>query len=258
MELLLRPETYVSLLTLTSLEIVLGIDNIIFISILVGRVPKERREVIRRTGLALALFSRLGLLFSISWVMSLESELFAIVGNSISGKDLILIGGGLFLLGKATHEIYENVERPAEHQATSMDQPGELKLKEGVKINSAAILVQIILLDIVFSLDSVITAVGMVKQISIMVAAMVIAVGVMMWGAKPIGDFVQRHASIRVLALAFLVLIGVLLMAEGFDQHISKAYIYFAMAFSLFVELVNMRLRSRKARLEESLNESDA
>lgn len=257
LDLFLRPETYVSLLTLTALEIVLGIDNIIFITILAGRLPAEKQLAARRLGLALALGSRLALLLSIVWVMRLVEPLFTLLGHSFTGKDLILLFGGMFLLAKATHEIYENVERPEQHQPAEMTGDDSLRVKS-TRALYVSILVQIALLDVVFSLDSVITAVGMVKadEWPIMVAAVLVSVAVMMAFARPIGDFVQRHASIRVLALSFLVLIGVLLIGEGMGQHFSKGYVYFAMAFSLAIELVNMRMRSRKARIQEALDEA--
>lgn len=247
---LLDPENLPSLLTLTLLEIVLGIDNVIFITILAGKLPAERQAWARRLGLLVALVSRVLLLFSISWVMRLKDDLFEFLGKGISTKDLILIGGGLFLLGKAVHEIYENVERPQEHQAQGLEQSGALEGSIGSFMTS--FLIQVVILDVVFSLDSVITAVGLVNDPSklvIMVTAVILAVFVMIAFAKPVGDFVQQHASVRVLALAFLVMIGCLLMAEGFDQHIEKGYIYFSMAFALGIEFLNMRMRSRRDRL---------
>jgi predicted tellurium resistance membrane protein TerC len=231
LELLTDPEAYVSLATLTAMEIVLGIDNIVFISILAGKLPKEQQEKARRLGLSLALVMRLGLLLAISWVMGLTEPLFEVLGKAFSGRDLILLGGGLFLVAKATHEIHDKLEGGREER----------------KISGASqfgmILVQILLLDIVFSLDSVITAVGMARHIAIMVVAMVVAVGVMLVFAGRIGDFVERHPTMKILALSFLLLIGVMLIAEGMGQHIGKGYIYFAMAFSLGVELLNMRVR---------------
>lgn len=247
-------DTYVSLFTLTLLEIVLGVDNIIFITILAGKIPdKEQEQKARRIGLGFALISRLVLLSAITWVMQLKTTLFTIGYESISGKDLILILGGLFLLAKATHEIHENVQRPEEHQPQKINEGGSLD--GGPPVDPAkfmkSFIIQVIILDIVFSLDSVITAVGMVSHLSIMVTAVIIAVIIMMKFAGPIGDFVQQHASIRLLALSFLVLIGVLLIAEGFGQHISKGYVYFAMAFALGVELLNMRMHSRAERMHE-------
>jgi predicted tellurium resistance membrane protein TerC len=226
----------VSLATLTLMEIVLGIDNIVFLSIMVEKLPPQKQRFTRTIGLALALGMRLGLLLAISWVMSLTKPLFTIV-RPFSGRDLILAGGGLFLLAKATHEMFEKLEVEREHQA------------DGTKAKSASVglvLIQIVILDIVFSLDSVITAVGMARAVPIMIAAMVMAVGVMLVFAERIGRFVNTHPSMKILALSFLLLIGVMLMAEGMGQHINKGYIYFAMAFSLAVELINMRLRVRK------------
>ncbi len=231
LELLTDPEAYVSLATLTAMEIVLGIDNIVFISILSGKLPKEQQEKARKLGLSLALVMRLGLLFAITWVMGLTAPLFEVLGKAFSGRDLILLGGGLFLLAKATHEIHDKLEGGREASAIS----------GGAQFGM--ILVQIMLLDIVFSLDSVITAVGMAQHIAIMVVAMVVAVGVMLAFSGYIGDFVNRHPTMKILALSFLLLIGVMLMAEGMGQHIGKGYIYFAMAFSLAVELLNMRVR---------------
>jgi predicted tellurium resistance membrane protein TerC len=223
-----------SLLTLTAMEIVLGIDNIVFISILTGKLPPEQQPLARNLGLSLALIFRLGLLFAISWVMSLTEPLFSILGKNLSGRDLILLGGGLFLIAKATHEIYDKLEVEHEEKTT-------------VRGSSqfGLILVQILALDIVFSLDSVITAVGMAQHVFVMVIAMVIAVGVMLVFAGKIGDFVNRHPSMKILALSFLLLIGVMLTAEGMGQHVGKGYIYAAMAFSLGVELLNMRLRKK-------------
>ncbi len=230
------PEAWIALATLIALEIVLGIDNIIFISILVGRLPPEQRNTARRIGLSLAMLMRLGLLFSIVWVMGLVDPLFEIFEQEISGRDIILILGGLFLLAKSTQEIHESFEIPHADGAVSVATAG-----------FASVLVQITLLDIVFSLDSVITAVGLVEQVSIMVIAIVIAVGVMLFSARPIGDFVDRHPTIKMLALAFLILIGVTLIAEGFDVHVPKGYIYFAMAFSVGVEMLNLQLRKKRA-----------
>lgn len=232
LELLSQPSAYISLLTLTLLEIVLGIDNVVFISILTAKLPPEQQPSARTWGLSLALILRLGLLFAISWIMRLTAPLFSVLGHSFSGRDLILLGGGLFLLAKATHELHERLETA---QATHKDTPQAASF--------GVILTQIILLDIVFSLDSVITAVGMAEHLSIMVTAMVIAVTVMLVFAGKISDFVNKHPTMKVLALSFLLLIGVMLVAEGMGQHIGKGYIYFAMAFSLSVELLNLRLR---------------
>jgi predicted tellurium resistance membrane protein TerC len=226
-------EGWIALLTLTLLEIVLGIDNIVFISILAGKLRLEQRDRARKVGLGLAMFIRIALLFSITWVMGLTQPLFEVVEQEISGRDLILIFGGLFLIGKATFEIHDKLEGQAEH--------GKAK----VAATFGAVIVQILLLDIVFSLDSVITAVGMANDISIMVLAVVVAVGVMLVSAGPISEFVERHPTVKMLALSFLLLIGVSLIAEGFEQHISKGYIYFAMGFSVFVEMINLRVRAK-------------
>lgn len=234
-EWLASPEAWIALVTLTALEIVLGIDNIIFISILVGRLPEAQRDFARRMGLGLAMLTRLGLLFSISWVMSLTAPWFTILGNSISGRDIVLIGGGLFLLFKATHEIHNSMEGVDENS-------------HAVVANSMGmVLLQIAVLDIVFSLDSVITAVGLVDHVSLMAIAIVLAVLVMLMAAKPIGDFVDAHPTIKILALSFLILVGVTLIVEGFDIHVPKGYIYFAMAFSVGVEFLNLRMRKKKA-----------
>src|SRR6187431_473711 len=233
------PDTYVSLLTLTAMEVVLGIDNIVFISILTGKLPPAEQPKARRLGLSLALIMRLGLLFTLSWVMGLTAPWFTLFGKGFSGRDLILLGGGLFLIAKATHEIYDKLEVAHEAEATA-----------GGTHRFGLILAQILALDIVFSLDSVITAVGMAQHVSIMVIAMVVAVGLMLVFAAAIGDFVNRHPSMKILALSFLLLIGIMLLAEGFEQHISKGYIYFAMTFSLAVELLNMRLRKRTRPVE--------
>lgn len=230
------PEAWAALLTLTALEIVLGIDNIIFISILVGRLPAEQREKARKSGLALAMIARLVLLFSITWVMSLTKPWFTLFSHGFSGRDLILVGGGLFLLAKSTHEIHNSLEGAGEEGQTS------------AVASMGNILFQIAVLDIVFSLDSVITAVGLAKQVSIMAIAIIIAVGVMMLAAKSIGDFVDRHPTVKILALSFLILVGMTLIVEGFGGHISKGYIYFAMAFSVGVEMINIRMRRSKSK----------
>jgi predicted tellurium resistance membrane protein TerC len=235
-EWLASPEVWIALVTLTALEIVLGIDNIIFISVLVGRLPERQRALARRLGLGLAMVARLALLFSISWVMRLTDPWFTVFAQAISGRDLILIGGGLFLLAKATHEVHASLEGIDEHDHTLG--------ATGV----GGVLLQIALLDVVFSLDSVITAVGLVEQVSVMAIAIVLAVLVMLAAAKSIGDFVDEHPTIKILALSFLILVGVTLMAEGFDVHVPKGYIYFAMAFSLTVEMVNIRIRKIKTR----------
>ncbi|HEY6361196.1 MAG TPA: TerC family protein [Vicinamibacterales bacterium] len=226
-------EGWIALLTLTVLEVVLGIDNIIFISILAGRLRPDERAKARQTGLALAMFIRIALLLSITWVMSLTTPLFTVTSQEISGRDLILIVGGLFLLAKSTHEIHDKLEGEEGHASGK------------VAASFAGVIVQILLLDIVFSLDSVITAVGMAEDVAVMIIAVVIAVGIMLVSARPISDFVDRHPTVKMLALSFLLLIGVSLIAEGFDQHIPKGYIYFAMGFSIFVETINLRIRAR-------------
>ncbi|MCH9682413.1 MAG: TerC family protein [Deltaproteobacteria bacterium] len=247
-ELASNPEVWVSLLVLTIMEIVLGIDNIVFITILCGRLPRERQLPARRLGLGVALVARLALLSVISWVMHLENELFTLV-IPWSGKNLILVFGGLFLLYKATHEIYENVEQTQEH-GTSIGSQAAEATGGGRPVSYAKIITQVMVLDIVFSLDSVITAVGMAEHIEVMVIAMLIAVGVMMIFAGPVGDFIEDHPSVRVLALAFLMLIGVMLVAEGSGQHVSKGYIYAAMGFSLFVEMLNLRMKKKQGAAE--------
>ncbi len=231
------PEAWIALATLTALEIVLGIDNIIFISILVGRLPAEKRNFARRLGLSLAMVMRILLLLSLAWVMGLVDPLFRVGGKQVSGRDLILILGGLFLLWKSVHEIHKNLEGPEEAHAAG---------GTGA-VTMGAVLTQIAVLDIVFSLDSVITAVGMARHVPIMVIAIVIAVGIMMMAAKSIGDFVDRHPTIKMLALSFLIMVGIALIAEGFEFHIPKGYIYFAMAFSVAVEMLNIRMRARRA-----------
>jgi predicted tellurium resistance membrane protein TerC len=231
---LISPEAWIALGTLTALEIVLGIDNIIFISVLVGRLPEKRRNLARKLGLGLAMVSRLALLFSITWIMGLTSPWFTWFGQELSGRDFILVGGGLFLLAKATHEIHNSLEgEVGDGQRT-------------LAVSFGSVLVQIAVLDIVFSLDSVITAVGLVDEFSIMAVAIVLAVIVMMIAAKPIGDFVDEHPTIKILALSFLILVGVTLMVEAFDVHVPKGYIYFAMAFSVAVEMLNIRMRRKQ------------
>ena len=240
LDLFSSPETWISLLTLTALEIVLGIDNVIFITILAGRLPQAERKKAIRLGLGGALVSRLVLLAAISWVTKLTTPLFTLLGFEVSGRDLVLILGGLFLMAKATFEIYDKVE--AAHPI----------VKDGKTARSAqlaSIIGQIMLLDLVFSLDSVITAVGMVQHIEVMVIAVIIAIVVMLAFASSIGEFVEKHPSIKILALSFLIMIGVLLVAEGTGQHFNRGYVYFAMLFSLTIELLNMRYRARQARL---------
>ena len=233
MEWLADPQVWIAFATLTALELVLGIDNIVFISILASKLPADQQKKARMVGLALAMLTRIALLFSLSWIIGLTKPLFTVVGQEISGRDLVLIAGGLFLLAKSTHEIHQKLE----------GDEGETSAR--VKPSFVSVIVQILLLDVVFSLDSVITAVGMVDEIWIMIAAVVVAVIFMMVFANPISNFVERHPTVKMLALSFLLLIGVTLLAEGFDQHISKGYIYFAMAFSVFVEMLNLRLRKR-------------
>ena len=233
MEWITSPEGWIALLTLTVLEIVLGIDNIVFISILAGKLPLHQRERARKLGLSLAMLFRVGLLLSITWVMQLTTPLFSVLGQDISGRDVILLVGGLFLIAKSTHEIHVNLEGDV----------GEGNAR--VAASFGAVLVQILLLDIVFSLDSVITAVGMAEDVVVMVLAVIIAVGVMLVSSRGIGEFVERHPTVKMLALSFLLLIGMSLLAEGFGQHIRKGYIYFAMGFSVFVEMINLRIRSR-------------
>ena len=236
------PEAWVALATLTALEIVLGIDNIIFISILVGKLPEEQRDRARQLGLWLAMLARLGLLFSIAWVMGLVEPWFTIFGEEISGRDIILIGGGLFLLTKSTREIHSSLEM---HDETTQSGPAA---------TFAGVLVQIALLDIVFSFDSVITAVGLVDELPVMVIAIVLAVLVMLLASKAIGEYVDRNPTIKILALSFLIMVGLTLVVEGFDVHIPKGYISFAMAFSVIVELINIRMRKSKEMIELNNN----
>jgi predicted tellurium resistance membrane protein TerC len=234
MDAFLTTEGLIALLTLTAMEIVLGIDNVVFIAILVGRLPYQQQGLARRLGLVLALGMRIGLLFAITWIMGLTRPFFEILGRGLSGRDLILLAGGLFLIFKATWEIYDKLE--AVHVEG-------LSSRRGAFVST---ILQIILLDIVFSLDSVITAVGMANQLPIMIAAMVLAMLVMLWSAGPVSGFVERRPSVKILALAFLLLIGVMLVAEGMGSHVDKGYIYFAMAFSLFVEMLNLRYRKKR------------
>lgn len=236
MDWLWHPDTWISLLTLTALEVVLGIDNVVFIAIVAAKLPASQQALARRVGLIAALVSRLALLFALSWIMGLTEPLFAVFGKGFSGRDLILLIGGTFLIGKATLEIYEKLELQEESHTAE---------KSG---SFASVLFQIMFIDVIFSLDSVITAVGMASKIPIMVAAMILSVLVMLVAATPVSNVVDRHPSMKILALSFLLLIGVLLVAEGFGQHIDKAYIYFAMGFSLLIELLNMRFRRARAK----------
>ena len=235
LELLADPHAWMAFVTLTALELVLGIDNIIFISILVDKLPAERREFARKLGLFIAMFMRIGLLMILAWIVGLTAPLFTVMQQDISGRDLILIGGGLFLIWKSTGEIHQALEGEEGHSSSA------------VKATFTAVILQIMVVDLVFSLDSIITAVGMVDELAVMVAAVIASVGLMMVFAGPIGRFVSAHPSIKMLALAFLVAIGVVLIAEGFDQHIPKGYIYTAMGFALIVELINIRARKKAA-----------
>ena len=237
LELATQPDSWIALATLSAMEIVLGIDNIVFLTILAGRLPAADQPRARRIGLAFALLTRLGLLFAITWVMGLTEALFTVFGRGVSGRDLILLGGGLFLIAKATFEIHDKLE--VRHEPAARPPSGRSAFW--------FVIAQIAVLDIVFSLDSVITAVGMAQHLPIMVVAMILAVGVMLVFAGPVGDFVERHPTIKMLALSFLILIGVMLVAEGLGKHIEKGYVYFAMAFSLLVELLNLRVRRARA-----------
>ena len=230
------PQAWIALATLTALEIVLGIDNIVFISILAGRLPENRRNAARRTGLLLAMVMRILLLLSIAWIIGLTRPLFSVLGAELSGRSLILIAGGLFLIGKSTREIHHKLEGPDQKKEIGKTSP-----------SFSSVLIQILLLDLVFSLDSVITAVGMADHVGVMIVAVVLAVGFMMLFAKSIGEFVERHPTVKMLALSFLLMIGMALVADGLDLHIPKGYIYFAMGFSLLVELLNLRIRAKKA-----------
>jgi predicted tellurium resistance membrane protein TerC len=224
------PQAWIALATLTALEIVLGIDNIVFVSILSDKLPQAQQAKARLIGLTLAMFGRVALLLSIAWIMRLTSDLFTVMGEGFSGRDLILIAGGLFLIGKSTFEIHEKVEAGSDHADA-----------ERIAASLTSVIIQILLLDVVFSLDSVITAVGMADDVPVMIAAIVIAVGMMMVSAGAISGFITRHPTIKMLALSFLLLIGMMLVADGFGQHVPKGYIYSAMAFSLFVETLNLR-----------------
>jgi predicted tellurium resistance membrane protein TerC len=233
MDLITSPQAWIAFGTLTALELVLGIDNIIFISILVDKLPSEKREIARRIGLFMAMFIRIGLLLVLSWIVGLVEPMFTVMGHEVSGRDAILLLGGLFLIWKSTTEIHETLEGKEDEQASSS------------KSTLLSVLLQIILIDIVFSLDSIITAVGMVEQVEIMIAAVLTSVGLMMLFARAIGEFVSKHPTIKMLALSFLVLVGFVLIAEGFEHHIPKGYIYFAMAFSVSVEMLNIRIRKK-------------
>jgi predicted tellurium resistance membrane protein TerC len=238
MEQLANPEIWIALATLTALELVLGIDNIIFISILAARLPPQQRDKARKVGILLAAVTRLGLLMAIAWIVGLTAPLFSLFGQAFSWRDLILIGGGLFLIGKATHEIHQKLEGATE----TVTAGGAATATFG------AVIAQIMLLDIVFSLDSIITAVGMVEQRWVMVTAILASIVFMLLFARPIGEFVERHPTVKVLALSFLIMIGLVLVADGFGQHIPKGYIYAAMAFSVFVEMINLWIRRRAER----------
>jgi predicted tellurium resistance membrane protein TerC len=241
MALLADPQMWIAFATLTALELVLGIDNIIFISILVDKLPVERREFARRIGLFAAMFMRIGLLLTLAWIVGMTAPLFSVFGQGISGRDLVLILGGLFLLWKSVGEIHQTMEGEDEMNAAG-----------AVKATFAAIIMQIMVIDIVFSLDSIITAVGMVSEVAVMIAAVIVSVGLMMLFAGPIGRFVSAHPTIKMLALAFLVVIGVVLIADGLGYHMPKGYIYTAMAFSLLVEMLNMRMRKHHGRREQA------
>lgn len=243
-----NPEIWIALVTLTSLEVVLGIDNIIFVSIMAGKLPSDQQARARRVGLSLAMVMRIGLLLALAWIIRLTAPLFIVFEHAISGRDLILLVGGLFLLAKSTYEIHERLEGEESHVETK------------AAVSFAGVIVQILLLDVIFSLDSVITAVGMVDQVPVMIAAVVIAVGVMLMAADGVSSFVERHPTVKMLALSFLLLIGFSLMGEGLALHIPKGYIYFAMGFSVFVEMLNLRLRrpARPIKLRKPYTEAAA
>ena len=240
LELLTNPQVWIAFATLTALELVLGIDNIIFISILVDKLPPEKREFARRVGLFMAMFMRIGLLLVLAWIVGLVTPLFSVFGQDISGRDLILILGGLFLIWKSTSEVHQSLEGGHEEQKSG-----------AVKATFTSVILQIMIIDLVFSLDSIITAVGMVDDVRVMIAAVVASVGLMMLFAGPIGRFVSNHPTIKMLALSFLVVVGVVLVAEGFGHHVPKGYVYFAMAFSVGVEMLNIRMRKKSARRVE-------
>jgi predicted tellurium resistance membrane protein TerC len=243
MEILTSPEAWIAFATLTALELVLGIDNIIFISILVDKLPKEKRELARNIGLFMAMFMRIGLLLVLSWIVGLVEPMLTVLGQAISGRDAILILGGLFLIWKSTTEIHQSIEG-AEHENASIK-----------KVTFVSVIFQIMVIDLVFSLDSIITAVGMVDEVEIMIAAVIVSVALMMVFARAIGDFVSDHPSIKLLALSFLVVVGVVLIAEGFEHHIPKGYIYFAMAFSVCVEMLNIKFRKKRLSSKSSHSE---
>lgn len=255
MELLMDPNVWIAFAILTALEIVLGIDNIVFITVLVSKLPADIRDRVRQFGLMFAMVTRVGLLFSLSWIIGLTEPLFDVMGASITGRDLVLFFGGLFLLYKASKEIYEEVEAPQKHEEELA--LGAAAQQTGKKLFIYSI-IQIGILDIVFSLDSVITAVGMADDIEVMIAAVMVAVGVMMVFAKSIGEFVEAHTSVKVLALAFLMMVGMLLIAESFGQHVPKAYLYSAMGFSLLVELLNLRSKAKRQRLLDEAAQAKA
>jgi len=243
MEILSSPEAWIAFATLTALELVLGIDNIIFISILVDKLPKEKRELARNIGLFMAMFMRIGLLLVLSWIVGLVEPMLTVLGQAISGRDAILILGGLFLIWKSTTEIHQSIEG-AEHENASIK-----------KVTFVSVIFQIMVIDLVFSLDSIITAVGMVDEVEIMIAAVIVSVALMMVFARAIGNFVSDHPSIKLLALSFLVVVGVVLIAEGFEHHIPKGYIYFAMAFSVCVEMLNIKFRKKRLSSKSSHSE---
>ena len=243
MEILTSPEAWIAFATLTALELVLGIDNIIFISILVDKLPKEKREPARNIGLFMAMFMRIGLLLVLSWIVGLVEPMLTVLGQAISGRDAILILGGLFLIWKSTTEIHQSIEG-AEHENASIK-----------KVTFVSVILQIMVIDLVFSLDSIITAVGMVDEVEIMIAAVIVSVALMMVFARAIGNFVSDHPSIKLLALSFLVVVGVVLIAEGFEHHIPKGYIYFAMAFSVCVEMLNIKFRKKRLSSKSSHSE---
>ena len=238
MEWLSSPEAWIALVTLTFIEIVLGVDNVIFISILAGKLPHDQQKKARQVGLGLAMFMRIALLASLAWIVKLTKPLFDILGHDVSGRDLILLLGGLFLMAKATFEIHDKLEGEHGHASAK------------VAPTFASVIIQILMLDIVFSLDSVITAVGMANDLAVMITAVVVAVGVMMVAAGAISEFVEKHPTVKMLALSFLLLIGVSLVAEGFHQHIPKGFIYFAMGFSVFVEMINLRIRAMREQVK--------